>query len=448
MTIYQFPQHFKWGAATAAYQIEGAYNEDGRGLSIWDTFSHTPGKTTNGDNGDIACDSYHRYEEDIRYMKELGITMYRFSVSWPRIFPQGKGEVNRPGLDFYHRFVDELLKNGIEPFCTLYHWDLPQALQDQGGWDNRETVAAFVAYAETMFAEFSGKISKWITFNEPWCSSYLSNYLGIHAPGYRDLQLATNVAHHILLAHGRTVQAFRKLHAGGEIGIAPNITWAVPYSKREEDRAACTRNIAWTWDWFLDPVFFGAYPEHLLAHFAKAGVAPPIQPGDMDDIRQPVDFIGGNYYSASINRFNPEAGLMQSEELSMGYERTDIGWPLDPVGLYDSLHYTKDRYGDIPIYITENGACINDEPENGRVRDTRRINYLRQHLVSLHRAVEDGIDVRGYMAWSLLDNFEWAEGYGKRFGLIYVDYRTLERVKKDSFYWYQNVARNGRLESK
>lgn len=448
MTKYTFPQDFRWGAATAAYQIEGAYNEDGRGLSIWDTFCRTPGKVKNGDNGDVACDSYHRYKEDIKHMKELGITTYRFSVSWPRIYPQGRGEPNRKGLDYYHRLVDELLQNGIEPFCTLYHWDLPQALQDEGGWNNRATADAFVAFAETMFREFSGKIDKWITFNEPWCSTFLSNYLGVHAPGFRDLQLAVNTAHHVLLAHGKTVQAYRKLNAGGEIGIAPNITWAVPYRKgNEADRAACLRNIASSLDWFIDPIFFGRYPQNLLEAYERAGAKPPIADGDMETIRQPIDFLGGNYYSASVNRYNPEAGLLQSEEMSMGYERTDIGWPIDPAGFYDSLRYIRDKYGDVPIYITENGACINDGPENGIVRDGRRILYLRQHLISLHRAVSDGIPVKGYMLWSLLDNFEWAEGYGMRFGLIHVDYKTLERTPKDSYYWYRDVIKNGGFEA-
>lgn len=447
MTIYQFPADFRWGAATAAYQIEGAYNEDGRGLSIWDTFSHTPGKVKNGDNGDVACDSYHRYKEDIAYMKELGISTYRFSVSWPRIFPAGGGEPNRLGLDFYHRFVDELLRNGIEPFCTLYHWDLPQALQDEGGWDNRKTIQAFKLYAETMFKEFSGKIKHWITFNEPWCASFLSNYIGLHAPGYRDLQLATNTAHHMLLAHGEAVLSYRTLGVDGQIGIAPNITWAYPYSKSEADKQVCLRETEWTWDWFLDPIFFGSYPEGMLEVLAKNGAKPPVLAGDMEIIKQSIDFIGGNYYAASVRRHVPGNGLMEDEELNMGYSRTDIGWPLDPVGMYDSLHYTRDKYGDIPIYITENGACINDEPVEGKVRDERRIQYLRQHIIAMHRAIADGIPVKGYMAWSLLDNFEWAEGFGMRFGLIHVDYQTLERTPKASFYWYQKLAQIGWLVS-
>ncbi|MBB6636016.1 GH1 family beta-glucosidase [Cohnella thailandensis] len=449
MTIYRFKEGFAWGAATASYQIEGAYDEDGRGLSIWDTFSHTPGKVKNGDNGDVACDSYHRYKEDVQLLKELGVSTYRFSIAWPRIYPKGRGEANRLGLDYYHRLVDELLANGIEPFCTLYHWDLPQALEDEGGWNNRGTIDAFVAFAETMFKEFGGKIKKWITFNEPWCSSFLSNYLGIHAPGNKDLQLATNIAHHILVAHGRTVSLFRKLGAEGIIGIAPNMTWAVPYGPSEEDRKACLRNIQWTGDWFKDPIFFGKYPDELRECIEGAGATIPILDGDMEDIRQPIDFLGLNYYSASINRYNPEAGLLKSEPIESHYEKSDIGWPYDAVGFYDSLRYVKDKYGDIPIYITENGACINDAPGlDGRVRDDRRIDYYKQHLVSLSRAIDAGVNVVGYMAWSLLDNFEWAEGYDMRFGLVYVDFRTLKRTKKDSYYWYEKVARNNWFEVK
>ncbi|WP_138493317.1 GH1 family beta-glucosidase [Paenibacillus pinistramenti] len=446
MTTYKFPSGFSWGAATASYQIEGAANEGGRAPSIWDTFSKTPGRVKNGDTGDTACDSYHRYEEDIQLLKEMGASTYRFSIAWPRIYPQGRGEVNREGLDYYHRLVDGLLAAGIEPFCTLYHWDLPQALQDEGGWDNRATADAFVEFARTMFTEFGGKIKKWITFNEPWCSSFLSNYIGVHAPGFTDLQLAVNVAHHTLLAHGKTVELFRSLNLEGEIGIAPNITWSVPYSSRPEDKEVCLRRIMWTFDYFLDPIFFGHYPQNLLDVFAKNGAQPPVQPGDMELIQRPIDFIGGNYYSASIDRYNPDAGLLENEEMNMGYERTDIGWPLDPVGFYDSLKYIQNKYGDLPIYITENGACINNGPEEGRVHDDRRTHYLRQHLVSLHRAINDGVNIKGYMAWSLLDNFEWAEGYNMRFGLVYVNYETFERIPKDSYYWYSNIVKTGVLE--
>ncbi|MEF3355300.1 GH1 family beta-glucosidase [Paenibacillus sp. GYB006] len=447
MTIFQFPSDFKWGTATASYQIEGATQEDGRGTSIWDTFAKTPGKVFNGDNGDVACDSYHKYEEDIALMKELGIKTYRFSIAWPRIIPDGDGEINQKGLDFYHRFVDKLIENDIEPFCTLYHWDLPQALQDIGGWENRRTIDAFVKYSEVMFREFGGKIKYWLTFNEPWCIAFLSNFIGAHAPGNRDLQVSLNVGHGILVAHGKSVQKFRELGIDGKIGIAPNMEWAVPYSKNEADQAAADRHIAWFADWFLDPVFKGSYPQFMLDWFEAAGAKPDIQPGDMETICQPIDHLGINYYTMSVDRYNPDGGILQMEPLDMGLVRTDIGWPVESRGLYEALHHLQ-KYGNIDIYITENGACINDGVENGEVKDFRRISYLQQHIVQVHRAISDGINLKGYMAWSLMDNFEWAEGYRMRFGLVHVDYRSLVRTPKESFYWYQNVIRNNWLETK
>lgn len=446
MAIIQFPKGMKWGTATASYQIEGATNEDGRGISIWDTFSKTPGRVINGDNGDIACDSYHRYEEDVELMKELGIDVYRFSVAWPRIFPNGTGEVNQKGLDYYHRLVDKLLENGIEPMCTLYHWDLPQALQDNGGWNNRETIDAFVNYAELMFKEFDGKIKHWLTLNEPWCISFLSNYIGVHAPGNRDLQLATQISHHLLVAHGRTVKKFREIGIEGQIGFAPNTTWLEPYSTRQEDIDACNREIGWYIEWFMDPVFKGTYPKFMLDWFKKKGVELEIQDGDMEDIHQPVDFLGINYYTGHIARYKENEGLLDWELVEMNYDRTDIGWPIFPEGFYNVLMRIKDSYGDIPIYITENGSCYNDEPENGRVRDSGRIHYLQQHLTALSRAIASGVNVKGYITWSLMDNFEWAEGYTMRFGIVHVNYRTLERTKKDSYYWYKQTIANNWFE--
>lgn len=447
MTIIQFPKDMKWGTATASYQIEGATNKDGRGPSIWDTFSKTPGKVVNGDNGDVACDSYHRYEEDIEMMKDLGITTYRFSVAWPRILPGGTGEVNQAGLDFYHRFVDKLIENGIEPMCTLYHWDLPQALQDKGGWDNRETIDAFVNYAEIMFKQFEGKIKYWITFNEPWCASFLSNYLGAHAPGFKNLQLATNVAHHLLVAHGKTVKKYRELNIeGGQIGYAPNVEWNEPYSNRQEDIDACRRANGWFIEWFMNPVFKGEYPSFLVDWFKeKEGVTIPILEGDMELIAQPIDFLGINYYTGSVSKHTND-GLLHHEQVNQGYQKTDIGWNVFPEGFYKVLVYIKDSYGNIPIYITENGSCYNDEPVNGQVKDKGRITYLRQHLTALRRAMDSGVNIKGYMTWSLLDNFEWAEGYSMRFGIVHVNYRTLERTKKDSFYWYKQTVQNNFFE--
>lgn len=443
MTIIQFPKEMIWGAATASYQIEGAANEGGRGVSIWDTFSKTPGKVYNGDSGDIACDSYHRYEEDIEIMKDLGIKAYRFSVAWPRIFPNGTGEVNSEGLAYYHALVDKLNEAGIEPLCTLYHWDLPQTLQDQGGWDNRATIDAFVRYAETMFNEFDGKITKWLTFNEPWCVSYLSNYIGAHAPGYTDLQLATNVAHHLHVAHGKTVQKFRDLGTAGEIGYAPNVEWNEPFSNEQEDIDACARANAFFIEWFFEPVFKGTYPQFMVDWFKEKGVTVPILDGDMEIISQPIDFLGINYYTGSVSRYKENEGLFDHERVDQGYEKTDIGWNVYPEGFYKVLCYITEQYGQVPIYITENGSCYNDEPVDGRVHDQGRIDYLKQHLTALNRAMNSGVNIKGYLTWSLLDNFEWAEGYNMRFGIVHVNYRTLERTKKESFYWYKQAIQNG-----
>ncbi|CAM3366343.1 GH1 family beta-glucosidase [Marinicrinis lubricantis] len=446
MSVIQFPKDFVWGAATASYQIEGAWNEDGKGLSIWDVFSHTPGKVVNGDNGDIACDSYHRYEEDIALMKELGIKAYRFSIAWPRIYPQGSGEVNPKGLEYYHRFVDKLIENGIEPYCTLYHWDLPQALQEKGGWNNRETIDAYLQYAETMFKEFQGKIKYWITFNEPWCVSMLSNYIGAHAPGNQDLQLALDVAHHLFVAHGKTVRMFRELGIEGQIGIAPNLYWYEPYSNRKEDVEAARRKRAWYNEWFLDPLFKGSYPQFMVDWYKKKGAEVNIQPGDMEIIKEPIDFLGINYYSGSLARYKENFEDFDCEEIDEGYEKTDIGWNIYPEGLYKTLTWLTETYGPVPIYITENGACYNDGPVDGRVRDQKRIDYLQKHIIQLNRCIQSGVNLKGYITWSFMDNFEWAEGYSKRFGLVHVDYNTLKRTPKDSFYWYRHLVRTNWLD--
>jgi len=447
MTTIQMPTTFRWGAATSSYQIEGAFQEGGRGLSIWDTFSRTPGKTAGGHTGDIACDSYHRYEEDVALLKRLGVNSYRFSVAWPRIFPDGTGAVNEAGIDYYMRLVDKLLENGIEPMCTLYHWDLPQALQNQGGWANRATIDAFVRYAETMFRAFDGKITRWITLNEPWCASFLSNYLGVHAPGYRDLQLATDVAHHLLVAHGAAVEAFRRLGVPGEIGIAPNITWIEPYSARKEDIDACRRETGWWIDYFIDPLFHGAYPAFMLEWLESKGAKPTILEGDMERIAAPIDFLGLNYYTGNLGKYKRGAGLFDCEPVDEGYAKTDIDWFIYPEGFYKAIQYIAQQYGNTPIYITENGACYNDGLEaDGTVNDDRRIAYMRQHLLQLHRCIASGYPVQGYYAWSLMDNFEWAEGYEKRFGIVHVDFETLKRTPKASYFWYQKVIGNGTFE--
>lgn len=446
MTTIEFPSDLKWGAATAAYQIEGAANKDGRAPSIWDTFSHTPGNVKNGDNGDKACDSYHRYPEDVQYLKELGVDVYRFSISWPRVMPEGKGELNRDGVNYYHNLIKELLDNDIEPIITLYHWDLPQCLQENGGWEVRSTVEAFREYASAMFNEFGDVVKKWITINEPWCASFLSNYLGIHAPGKQDLQAAVDVAHHLLLAHGKAVQAFREVVPNGEIGYAPNVDWLEPYSQQQEDIDACKRDMQWKIEWFMDPVFKGEYPQLLKDIFAKHNAFVNVEEGDMELISQPIDFMGINYYSGSVARYKEGNGMFEVEPIWVDYQKTDIGWPVYADGFYKVLTHLHQVYGDVPIYITENGACYNHEVKDGIVNDQERIDYLKQHLTALHRAIKSGVPIKGYILWSLLDNFEWAEGYSKRFGIIHVNYRTFERTKKESYYWYQSTVHNNWFE--
>ncbi len=446
MTTIQFPETLKWGAATASYQIEGAANEDGRSPSIWDTFSHAPGNVRNGDHGDEACNSYHLYKEDVQHLKKLGVDLYRFSIAWPRVMPEGRGELNPKGVAYYQNLIDELIENGIEPMITLYHWDLPQVLQDKGGWENRDTIDAFNEYAVAMFKEFGDKVSKWITINEPWCASFLSNYLGAHAPGKTDLQAGVDVAHHLMVAHGKAVQSFRELLPDGEIGYAPNTGWLEPFSNKQEDIDACKRAMMWQKEWFMDPVFKGSYPETLITIFENHNAKLKLEDGDLELISQPIDFMGINYYTGSLGRYKEGEGLFEVEEIPLDYRKTDIGWPIYADGFYNVLTDLYETYGDVPIYITENGACYNHEVEDGRVHDQERIDYLKQHLTSLHRAIESGVPIKGYIVWSLLDNFEWAFGYEKRFGIIHVNYRTFERTPKDSYYWYRQTITNGWFE--
>ncbi|MCP3029840.1 beta-glucosidase [Halobacillus sp. A1] len=446
MTTIEFSKELKWGAATASYQIEGAANEDGRSPSIWDTFSHTPGNVKNGDTGDHACNSYHLYKEDVQHLKDLGIDIYRFSISWSRVMPEGTGSLNPAGVAYYRNLITELLKYDIEPMITLYHWDLPQVLQDKGGWENRATIDAFNEYAEAMFKEFGDQVKNWITINEPWCASFLSNFLGIHAPGKKDLQAAVDVSHHLLTAHGKAVQSFRELVPDGEIGYAPNLGWLEPFSPAAEDQDACRRGMLWQKEWFMDPVFKGSYPEELIQIFKEHDAVLHIEEGDLELISQPIDFYGINYYTGSLGRHNDEAGMFQVEEVPLDYRQTDIGWPIYADGFYKALKNLNETYGDVPIYITENGACYNHGVEDGKVNDQERIDYLKQHLTSLHRAIKAGVPIKGYLVWSLLDNFEWAEGYEKRFGIIHINFDTFERTRKESYYWYKNTVENKRFE--
>ncbi len=445
----QFPEGFLWGAATAAYQIEGAAAEDGRGPSIWDTFSHTPGAVHGGDTGDVACDHYHRWPLDLQLMREMGLGAYRFSVAWPRVLPQGTGQVNQAGLDFYDRLVDALLESGITPFVTLYHWDLPQALQDRGGWASRDTAQAFAAYAEAVVRRLGDRVRHWITHNEPWVVAFPSHYEGRHAPGLRDLGVALAVAHNLLLSHGLAVPVLRAGSPGAEVGITLNFSPARPASPSPEDAEAARRFDDALNHWFLDPVFGRGYPEGLVRIYGER--MPPIAPGDMETIAAPLDFLGVNYYFPAIVRAVPAAvepagaaQLAPDELVAAGHTLTAMGWPVVPEALRDLLVHIHARCAPRAIYITENGAAFRDEPVDGAVDDPRRIAYLREHIAAAREAIDVGMPLRGYFVWSLLDNFEWAHGYSRRFGLVYVDYTTQRRIPKASADWYRRViAANG-----
>ncbi|TCL61942.1 broad-specificity cellobiase [Hydrogenispora ethanolica] len=444
-----FPKDFLWGAATASYQIEGGAADDGKGESIWDRFSHIPGKVTNGDTGDVACDHYHRYREDVRLMKELGLKGYRFSISWPRVFPNGRGAVNPQGIDFYNRLVDELLANGIEPAVTLYHWDLPQALQENGGWGNRAIVDDFAAYAAYLFDVLGDRVKKWITHNEPWVVAFAGHFQGRHAPGLTDLPLAVQVTHHLILSHAKAVQAYRaSKHGDGQIGITLNLYPSVPASDSESDRAAATLVDGHNNRWFLDPVLKGEYPADILRLYQERLNSPVIEPGDMECIAaSPMDFLGINYYFQKVVKHSEVHPILQFEEIKPeGSEYTAMNWEITPQGLTDLLVRLDRDYHHPDLYITENGAAFKDDRRDGGVVDDQdRLKFLQQHFAAAHRALEAGVKLKGYYVWSLMDNFEWAHGYGKRFGLIYIDYQTLERTWKKSALWYREVIRDNGL---
>ena len=455
----QFPSDFAWGAATAAYQIEGAVNEGGRGLSIWDEFCRLPGKIANGDSGDIACDHYHRWEEDLDLVQSLGMNSYRFSVSWPRIQPTPDGAVNQEGLDFYGRLIDGMLARGLQPFMTLYHWDLPLYLQQQGGWNARATVDSFVAYAQILGRAFGDRVASIATFNEPFVAAYLGHWAGIHAPGITDPQTSVNVTHHLLLAHGRAVQALRAQRVSAPLGIVLNLGPVYPATDSAAD-AAVARNTDVLWfRHYLDPLLTGAYPADLGAALAgpsigMAGLSeapaddvqappalvPPVQPGDLEIIATPLDFLGVNYYSRMY------CSAEQPPRTPQGARYTAMGWEVYPQGLTELLVALGRDYPRLPpLYITENGAAYDDVVEDGAVNDGERLDFLRGHLEALGQALAQGVDVRGYFAWSLLDNLEWAMGYSRRFGLCYVDYATQRRIPKQSALWYRDFIARHRL---
>jgi len=425
-----FPEDFIFGTATAAYQIEGAVNEDGREPSIWDVFSHTPGKVKNMENGDIACDHYHRYIEDIEIMKEIGLDAYRFSISWSRVLSKGKIK-NEKGLDFYNRLVDELLKNNITPFITLYHWDLPYYLYEKGGWLNPDIALYFQDYAALIFETLGDRVKNWITLNEPWCSSFLGYFMGTHAPGHKNINEAFIAAHNLLKAHGHAVKVFREIVKDGKIGITNVVSKIEPAQENEEDFQVAILVDEFVNGWFHDPVVFGKYPENAKGLLKQLGLKIPED--DMDIISQPIDFFGVNYYSRQLIKYDPYNPLMY-KHVEGELPKTEMGWEIYPKGLYDMLKKLHQRYG-LPLYITENGMAGPDKLINNIVNDHYRIDYLEKHFQQALLAIKNGVNLKGYFIWTLMDNFEWAEGYSKRFGIVYVDYKTQKRYLKKSALW-------------
>jgi len=439
-----FPPGFVWGAATASYQIEGAWQAGGKGESIWDRFSHTHGKIEDGHTGDAACDHYHLWPRDVALMQDLGLHAYRFSIAWPRILPTGRGAVNAAGLDFYDQLVDGLLAAGIQPYATLYHWDLPQALQDLGGWTNRDVAHWFADYADIVSRRLGDRIQHWITHNEPWVVAFMGEWLGVHAPGNRDLRRALAASHHLLVSHGLALEPLRA-NAGpaARLGITLNLTAVYPASDRSGDEAAAQRQDGFINRWFLDPLYRGRYPDDMLALF-EGQMAEP-QANDMALISRPFDFLGVNYYTRSVCKA-ARNGLLQIDTVQQPGEHTEMGWEVYPEGLYDLLTRVQRDYAPASIYITENGAAYADTVNGeGQVRDTRREVYLYEHFIQAQRAIAAGVPLHGYFVWSLMDNFEWSFGYNKRFGLIYIDYATQARTIKQSGLWYSQVTRQNGL---
>ena len=436
------PAGFTWGTATASYQIEGAALEDGRKPSIWDTFSHTPGRVKNGDTGDVAADHYHRWPQDIELMKSLNISAYRFSTAWPRVYPDGRGQLNQAGLDFYSRLVDGLLEANITPYVTLYHWDLPQVLQDEGGWLRRGIVDDFTAYADAVSRTLGDRVKNWITFNEPWVFTWLGYVMGIHAPGFMsgDPRQALQASHHVNLAHGRTVPLIRQKSPGARVGTTLCLAQVEAASNNPEDIAASHRYDGYNNRWYLDPVLKGGYPEDMLDTFAE--FLPIMEEGDMQTIYQPLDFLGVNYYTRHVIKDEPDQmGLQAASVRQNDSEFTAMDWEIRPDGLYKLLKRLHEDYAPKALYVTENGAAFEDVvSEDGRVHDPRRVTYLQEHFAAALRAREEGAPLEGYFVWSLMDNFEWAEGYDKRFGITYVDYETQERIIKDSGWYLAEVA--------
>lgn len=451
-----FPADFLWGTATASYQIEGAATEGGRSPSIWDTFSHTPGKVLGGDTGDVAVDHYHRWEEDVQHLADLGVGAYRLSIAWPRVQPDGRGELNREGVEFYSKLVDALLARGIKPVVTLYHWDLPQVLEDAGGWRNRETAELFGEYARHMARELGDRVSLWTTLNEPWCAAFLGYGNGQHAPGVTDDLAALEASHHLNLAHGLAVRAIRdELGEDAPVSVTLNLHVVRPADPENPGDVESARRIDAVGNRiYTGPMLEGAYPDDLLADTASITDWSFVRDGDLEAIHQPLTSLGVNYYDVTIvaaptgepvgDEPTPWAGCRDVVWADRPGEKTAMGWGIDETGLTELLTNLSARYPGLPLMVTENGAAFDDEVSaDGAVHDPRRVDYYARHVEAVGKALDAGADVRGYFAWSLLDNFEWSFGYERRFGIIRVDYETLARTWKDSAHWFRELVTTG-----
>ncbi|HZV64925.1 MAG TPA: GH1 family beta-glucosidase [Telluria sp.] len=438
-----FAADFLWGCATSSYQIEGAGAEDGRVESIWDRFAATPGKVRDGSNGSVACDHYHRWPEDFDIGRDMGLDAYRFSIAWPRIFSGVGARPNPKGLDFYARLVDGMLERGLQPWATLYHWDLPQTLQDRGGWNARATVDAYLEFADAMTRRLGDRVQHWITQNEPWCTAMIGNFEGLHAPGLTDFKTALQVCHHVLLSHGKAVPLIRANVPDARVGISLSLHPVRAASDSVADRAAAERHDGLRYRWFLDPLYGRGYPAATLA--AVGAAAPLVLAGDMEAIAVPTDFLGVNYYFPETIEHAPGNGPLDAHvRPPSGVETTDLGWEVAPQGMSELLERIERDYHPGDMYITENGSCYDDEiGADGEVDDVKRRHYLMRHLDALRQTIARGVPVKGYFAWSLIDNFEWAEGYLRRFGLIHVDYATQQRRLKGSGKWYRAFLRKG-----
>ena len=445
---YTFPDNFIWGAIASAYQIEGAWDEDGKGESIWDQFTRLPDRVLNGDTGKSATNHYHLMPNDVQLMKDIGLKSYSFTISWPRILPQGTGKINHKGLDFYNRLVDHLLEAGIQPKATLYHWDYPNSLQERGGWPNRDSIEWFGEYASVVFDALADRVKLWATHNEPWVAAFLGYGSGIHAPGINDATLAYQTAHHLLLAHAKAVEIYRSGNFGGEIGLILNLNHLIPGSNLEEDNKATQRVYDETHSLFLDPIFLGKYPEEFFQWLGPN--QPKIEPGDLKKLTGATDYLGINHYNTDLVYYDHFGGWLKAKlepYAAPGWGYTQMGWGINPEGLKAEVLNIANNYHHPKMLLTENGCAAFEVPDqDGFVNDLDRIRFLRAHIIKLHQAIEAGANVQGYYVWSILDNFEWERGYSKKFGLIRVNLETFERIPKQSAHWYRDVIKNNGVQ--